>query len=44
VEINMVLLEKEVTLENITDSLTKSVTAVNFSWCKEVMGIASLGL
>jgi hypothetical protein len=43
-EINKVLLEKVDTLENIEDSLTKSVSAVNFSCCKEEMVIASLGL
>jgi hypothetical protein len=44
VERKKVLLEKVDTLENITDSLTKFVSVVKFSWCKEAMGIASLGL
>jgi hypothetical protein len=44
VESNKVLLEKVDTLENIVDSLTKFVSAVKFSWCREAMGIAALGL
>jgi hypothetical protein len=44
VESNKVLLEKVDTLENIADSLTKSVSVVKFSWCREAMGIVSLGL
>jgi hypothetical protein len=44
VERNKVLLEKVDTLENITDSLTKSVSVVKFSWCREAMGIVDLGL
>jgi hypothetical protein len=44
VERNKVLLEKVDMLENITDSLTKSVSVVKFSWCREAMGIVSLGL
>jgi hypothetical protein len=44
VENNKVLLEKVDTLENIADSLTKSVSVVKFSWCTEAMGIVSLGL
>jgi hypothetical protein len=43
VENNKVLLEKVDTLENITDSLTKFVSVVKFSWCREAMGIATLG-
>jgi hypothetical protein len=43
VEINKVLLEKVDTLENIADSLTKSVSVVKFSWCTEAMGIVALG-
>jgi hypothetical protein len=43
VERKKVLLEKVDTLENITDSLTKSVSVVKFSWCREAMGIVSLG-
>jgi hypothetical protein len=38
-----VLLEKVNTLENIEDSFTKNVSVVKFSWCKEAMGIVSLG-
>jgi hypothetical protein len=44
VESNKVLLEKVDTLENIADSLTKSVSVVKFSWCREAMGIVALGL
>ena len=44
VENNKVLLEKVDTLENIADSLTKSMSVVKFSWCREAMGIASMGL
>jgi hypothetical protein len=44
VERNKVLLEKVDTLENIVDSLTKSMSVVKFSWCREAMGIVSLGL
>ena len=44
VESNKVILEKVDTLENIANSLTKSMSVVNFSWCREAMGIVSLGL
>jgi hypothetical protein len=44
VKSNKVLLEKVDMLENIAYSLTKSVSVVKFSWCREEMGIASLGL
>jgi hypothetical protein len=44
VERNKVLLEKVDMLENIIDSLTKSMSVVKFSWCREEMGISSLGL
>jgi hypothetical protein len=44
VESNKVLLEKVDTLENIADSLTKSVSVVKLSWCREAMDIVSLGL
>jgi hypothetical protein len=44
VERKKVLLEKVDTLENIVDSLTKSVSVVKFSWCREAMGISTLGL
>jgi hypothetical protein len=44
VERNKVLLEKVVMLENTTDSLTKSMSIVKFPWCREEMGIVSLGL
>ena len=43
-ESNKVLLDKVDILENIEDSLTKSVSVVKLSWCREGMGIASLGL
>jgi hypothetical protein len=41
VERNKVLLEKEDTLKNIADSLTKLVSVLKFSWCREEMGIVS---
>jgi hypothetical protein len=44
VESNKVLLEKIDTLENIADSLNKSVSAVNFSWCREATVVVALGL
>jgi hypothetical protein len=44
VECNKVILEKVDMLENIVDSLTKSMSVVKFSWCKEALGIDSLGL
>ena len=44
VERNKVLLEKVDTLENIANSLTNSMSAINFSWCREGMGIVALGL
>ena len=44
VERNKVLLEKVDTLENIADSLNKSMSVVKLSWCKEEMGNISLGL
>jgi hypothetical protein len=44
VESNKLLLEKVDTLENITESLTKSVSVVKLSWCREAIGIVSLGL
>jgi hypothetical protein len=43
-ESNKVLLEKVNTLENIVDSLTKFVSVVKLCWCREEMGIFSLGL
>jgi hypothetical protein len=44
VESSKVLLEKVDKLENIAHSLTKSVSVVKLSWCREEMGIVSLGL
>jgi hypothetical protein len=43
VESNKVILEKVDMLENIAVSLSKSVSVVKFSWCREEMGIVSLG-
>jgi hypothetical protein len=43
-ERNKVVLEKVDALENIEDLLTKFVSVVKFSWCREAMGIFSLGL
>jgi len=44
VERNKVLLEKVDMLENILEYLTKYVSVVKFSRCREAMGITSLGL
>jgi hypothetical protein len=44
VESNKILLEKVDTLENTTYSLTKPMSVVKFSWCREAIGIVSLGL
>jgi hypothetical protein len=44
VESNKVLLEKVNTLENTAGLLTKYVSVVKFSWCREAMGIVALGL
>jgi hypothetical protein len=44
VESNPVLLEKVDTLENITNSLTKFVSAMKLSWCRKEMGIVALVL
>jgi hypothetical protein len=44
VERNKVLLEKVDMLESIEDSLTKSMSVVKFSWCREAMGITALRL
>ena len=42
VESMKVLLEKVDTLENVADSLTKSVSTEKFSWCRVAMGIFAL--
>ena len=42
VEEKKVLLENVDTLKNIADSLTKSVSNENFSWCRRSMGIVAL--
>jgi hypothetical protein len=42
VEEKKVLLMKVDTLNNVIDSLTKSVSTKNFSWCRGSMGIAAL--
>jgi hypothetical protein len=39
VEEKKMLLVKVDTLENVTDSLTKSMSIDNFSWYRESMGI-----
>jgi hypothetical protein len=44
VESNKVSLEKVDMLKNIVDSLTKSVSAAKFSWCRQEMGITALVL
>ena len=41
-EENKVFLMKVENLKNVADSLTKSVSTKNFSWCRGSMGIASL--
>jgi hypothetical protein len=42
VEENKVLLMKMDILKNVVDSLTKSVSIKNFSWCRGSMGIVAL--
>ena len=42
VESKKVLLEKVDTLDNVADSLTKSVSTKKFSWCRAIMGIYAL--
>ena len=42
VESKKVLLDKVDTLDNVADSLTKSVSTEKFSWCRAAMGISSL--
>ena len=42
VEIDKVLLEKVDTLDNVADSLEKSVSTEKFSWCRVAMGISTL--
>jgi hypothetical protein len=44
VESNKVLLDKVDSLENIPDSLTKSVSVVKLSWCRQAMGIVVMSL
>ena len=43
VESKKVLLEKFDTLDNVADSLTKSVSTEKFSWCRTTMRIYALG-
>ena len=42
VESKKVLLEKVDTLENVANSLTKSMSTEKFSWCREEMGISTI--
>ena len=42
VESKKVLLEKVDNLDNVVDSLTKSMIIESFSWCREAMGVDSL--
>jgi hypothetical protein len=42
VEEKKVLLEKVDTLKNVVDSLKKSLSTENFSWCRVTMGIVAL--
>ena len=44
VEDKKVLLEKVDTVKNVADSLTKSVSTKNLSWCRESMGIDAIKL
>jgi hypothetical protein len=44
VERKKVLLKKVYTLENTKYYLTKYVSVVNFSWCRESMRIYTIGL
>jgi hypothetical protein len=42
IEENKVSLMKVETLNNVADSLTKSLSTENFSWCRGSMGITAL--
>jgi hypothetical protein len=42
VEVKKVLLMKVGTMKNVADSLTKSVSTENFSWCRGSIGITAL--
>jgi hypothetical protein len=42
VESKKALLEKVDTLDNVADSLIKSVSTKKFSWCRAAMGISTL--
>ena len=42
VQSKKVLLEKVDTLDNVVDSLTRSMSTKKFSWCTTTMGISSL--
>ena len=42
VERKKVLLQKVDNLDNVVDSLTKSVSIEKFSWCRATMGIYAL--
>jgi hypothetical protein len=44
VERNKVLLDKVDMFENIVEYLIKSMSVVKFSWCRETLCIATLGL
>ena len=44
VEDKKMLLDKVETLNNVANSLTKSVSIEKFSWCRESMGIDALNL
>jgi hypothetical protein len=44
VESSNVMLEKVDTLQKIAGLLTKYVSVVKFSWCRETMGILALRL
>ena len=44
VEHKKVLLERVDTMNNVADSLTKSISTKKFSWCRESMGIDALNL
>jgi len=42
VEEKKLLVVKVDTLKNVADALTKSMSTKNFSWCTEIMDVASL--
>ena len=41
-EKKVLLMKVDMTLKNVADSLTKSMSTENFSWCRGSMGIVAL--